>query len=176
MLGKLWTTVSISHWKLVGAPKRPMGVMAHWNCPSSGTVKAVYSWALGCSSSCQNLAVKLMVVKIVLPDGPMSLIHSPTSLMEYLSVWVRALRAQKSCTSQMSPFFLEMAKIGLLKGLLAGWIMPSLSHSVTVFPPPYTQWWIFWTAWHTLALRVWRKFQWWLRCCCLTNLYLRCIH
>ena len=97
-----------------------MGVVNGWNYQRLGTVKAGYGRALGWSNSCQNLAVRLMVVKIMLPDQPMSLIHSPTSVMVYLLVCVWALRAQKSCISWMPPFFLAMAKIELLMGLLVG--------------------------------------------------------
>ena len=70
---------------------------------------------------------------MVLPDRPIYPMHSVTSLMQYLSMWVSALRALKSCTSQIPPFFLATAKIGLLYLLGAGSITPSLSHLMTCF-------------------------------------------
>ena len=70
---------------------------------------------------------------MVLPDRPISPTHSVTSLMQYLLMWVSALRALKSCTSQIPPFFLATAKIGLLYLLRAGSITPSLSHLMTCF-------------------------------------------
>ena len=82
------TTASINLWKDAGAPNSPMGVVTHWNWPWPGTVKAVYGLALGCSSSCQKPPVRSMVVKIELPDRPISPMHSLTSFIEYLSKWV----------------------------------------------------------------------------------------
>ncbi len=43
---------------------------------------------LGWSSSCQKLAVRSMVMKMVLPDWQISPMLSPMSFMEYLSIWV----------------------------------------------------------------------------------------
>ena len=127
------TTFSISRWKLDGAPSRPIGVVTHWNWPFPGTVKAVYGLDLGWSSSCQNPAVKSMVVKRVEPDLPISPMHSVTSFIEYLSTKVSALRALKSCTNRIPPFFFATAKRGLLNLLLVGWTTPILSHSATCF-------------------------------------------
>ena len=53
-----------------------MGVVTHWNWPFPGTVKAVYWRAFGCRIICQNPAVRSIVVKRVLPDCPISSMHS----------------------------------------------------------------------------------------------------
>ena len=78
-------TVSIRRWNELGLPKSPIGLVTHWNWPLPGRVKAVYGLDLGCKSICQNPAVRSIVVKIVLPDLPISLMHSLTSFIEYLS-------------------------------------------------------------------------------------------
>ena len=53
--------------------------------------------------SCQKLDVRSMVVKMVELARPMSLIHSLTSFMEYLSVWVFSLSPLKYCTMRRPP-------------------------------------------------------------------------
>jgi hypothetical protein len=69
------------------------------------------------------------MVKMLLHDRLMLLMHLLTSIMEYLLVWVLAFRAQKSCTNLMPLFFLAIAKIGLLNLLQADWMIPSFNHS-----------------------------------------------
>jgi hypothetical protein len=61
--------------------------------------------------------------------------HSLMSFMEYLLVWVWALRAKKSCTSQMPLFFLATVQIRQLKGLFVGWMTPNFNHLVVCTPP-----------------------------------------
>ena len=45
-----------------------MGVVTHWNCPLPGTAKGVYWHAFDCRIICQNPAVRLTMVKSVLPN------------------------------------------------------------------------------------------------------------
>jgi hypothetical protein len=119
-LARLLTMVSIRHWKLAGQPSKPMGLVTHWNSPIPGTVKAVYGRALGCKIICQNPAVRLMVLKMALPDQPISPMHSLTSFIKYLSLYDWLVSAQISCTSLTLPSFFIIANMGLLYLLLAG--------------------------------------------------------
>jgi hypothetical protein len=81
-LRRLWATV-IRHWKLAGAPRRPIRVVTQWYWPWLGAVKAVYRCALGCSKSKQNLDIRLRVVKIVLSDLLKSPMHALMFYMEH---------------------------------------------------------------------------------------------
>ena len=129
----LCMTVSISLWKDEGLPSKPIGEVIHWNWPFPGRVKAVYGRDFGCSSICQNPAVKSIAVKMELPDFPISLMHSLTSFMEYLSTCVCAFRALKSCTRRTPPFFFMTTNSGLLYFDLHGCTTPSFNHSATCF-------------------------------------------
>lgn len=92
-------TVSMGRWKLARLPNNPINIITHWNRPMLEMVKAVYWLLFGFSNICQKPEVRSVVEKIVLPDWPISPIHSLT-FMWYLSVCVWVLKAQKSFTKQ----------------------------------------------------------------------------
>ena len=73
-------------------------------------------WLLDSSIGiCQKPEVRSMVVKIVELARPMSLMHSLTSFIEYLSVWVLAFSPRKSWTIRRPcPDFLGTQKMGEL--------------------------------------------------------------
>ena len=54
---------------------------------------------------CQNPEVRSMVVKMLEFARPMSLMHSLTSFMEYLSVWVLCEASEILHDAQASPSF-----------------------------------------------------------------------
>src|SRR5574343_567296 len=125
------TTVSIRRWKLLTQPICPIGLQTHWNCPAPFRVNAVKWRDLGCSTICQNPAVRSMVVKMTLPERPISLMHSLTSFMEYLLMCDAAFKALKSCTMRTPPFFFITTNNGLLYFERVGSTTPNRSHSAT---------------------------------------------
>ena len=120
---------STNLWKLAGHPSNPMGDITHSNWPRPGTENAVKCWDSGVRGICQKPEVRSNVLKIVDPALPMSPMHSDTSFIEYLSSWLLALRALKSCTTLRLPSFLGTKNMGLLYRLREGCITPSFSHS-----------------------------------------------
>ena len=77
-----------------------MCVVTHWNCPLPGPLK--------------NPAVRSFVVKSVLPDCPITSMHSWASFMEYLSSRDLAFSAGTSWTSHREPFFFMTQNTRLL--------------------------------------------------------------
>ncbi len=62
-----------------------------------------------------------MVEKIVLPDRPISPMHSLTSFIEYLSVCVCSFSARKSWNKSKTSVFLGDDKDGTVE-LASGWL------------------------------------------------------
>ena len=85
MLARPWTTASTSLCNDAGQPSSPMLDVIHSNCPKPGNVKAVNCLDFGWSNICQKPEVKSRVEKITELERPISLIHSVTSCMVYLS-------------------------------------------------------------------------------------------
>ena len=68
-----------------------MGLVLHWNCLRPGTVKAMYGLASLANCICQNPEVRSKAEKTFEPVCPMSLMHSSTPFMLYLSgrlIWL----------------------------------------------------------------------------------------
>ena len=71
--------------------------------------------------------------KIILPALPWLPMHSPTSIMENISMWLLAFKTLKSCTRLRDPFFFFTANRGLLYRMRVGSMTPNFSHLLACF-------------------------------------------